>query len=155
MPGPRARGRASARIPAGSCRRYPCRAPASPNRADPRIGGVLMPWSEAGIMRFLDEEAGVPAQDIRTQQGLDGIEDSRMPDHVVDPGEQHVAAMAHLALDRASAFGLIVLELAAKIGHFARAQRADREVVAPPPITGNFTPAHHLANRFPPPPHLF
>ena len=37
----------------------------------------------------------------------------------VDPGEQHVAAMAHLRLDRSVALGLIVLELAAKFGDLA------------------------------------
>ena len=89
-----------------------------------------MPGHEAGIVRLLDEEAGIPAQDVRPQQILDRVEDFGMPDHLVDPGEQHVAAMAHLGLDRAAALGLIILELAAKIGHFAGAQGIDREMIA-------------------------
>jgi len=67
-----------------------------------------------------------------------------MPDHLVDPGEQHVAAMAHLALDWTAACGLIVLELAAKIRHFTRAQRIDREVIAAVAIGGDFI----LAQQF-------
>ena len=79
-----------------------------------------MPGDEARIVRFLDEEAGVPAQDIRPEQVLHRIEDLRMADHLVDPGEQHMAAMAHLALDRAAARRFVILELAAKLRHFAR-----------------------------------
>src|SRR3954454_17638238 len=89
-----------------------------------------MPGHEARIMGLLDEEAGIPAQQILPEQILHRIEDFRMPDHLVDPGEEHVAAMAHLALDRASALGLIVFELAAKAGHLVLAQRIDREMVA-------------------------
>src|SRR6266851_3249617 len=98
-----------------------------------------MPRNKPGIMRLLDEEAGVPAQDVRPEQVLHGIEDFGMPDHLVDPGEQHVAAMAHLALDGTSALGFIVLELATKIGNFAGAQRIDREVVATVAISSDFT----------------
>ena len=53
-----------------------------------------------------------------------------MTDHLVDPGEQHVAAMAHLALDRAAARGLVILELAAELGHLGGAERVDRKMVA-------------------------
>ena len=101
-------------------------------------------------MRLLDEEAGVPAQDVRPEQVLHGIEDFGMPDHLVDPGEQHVAAMAHLALDRASTPGFIILELAAKFGHFARAQRVDREVIAAFAITSDFIFAQQFWHGFPP-----
>src|ERR1700723_2000915 len=98
-----------------------------------------MPGYEAGIAGFLDEEAGVPAQDIGPEQVLHRIQYPGMTDHLVDPGEQHVATMAHLGLDRATALGLIILELAAKIGHLAGAQGIDREVVSdsqrPPPCS--------------------
>ncbi len=114
------------------------------------IGGVLMPRHETGIARFLDEEAGIPAQDIRTQQILDGIEDFGMPDHLVDPGKEHVAAMAHLGLDRAAAAGFIILELAAKVGHFAGAQRIDRKVVAAVAVGGDLILAQQFWHGFPP-----
>src|SRR5437879_8945827 len=109
-----------------------------------------MPGHEARIMRFLDEEAGIPAQDVRAQQVLDGVQNLGMPDHVVDPGEEHMAAMAHLALDRASARGFIILEPAAKIGHFARAQRVDREVIAAVAIGSDVIFAQQLWHGVPP-----
>ena len=96
-----------------------------------------MPGYEAGIMGLLDEEAGVPAQDIRSQQILDGVQDRGMADHIVDPREQHVAAVTYLGLDRASACGFILLELAAKAGHFTGAQRIDRKMVAAVAIAGD------------------
>src|SRR5216683_223926 len=113
-----------------------------------------MPGDEARVMRFLDEEAGIPAQDVRTEQVLDGIEYLGMPDHVVDPGEEHMAAMAHLALDRASARGFIVLEPAAKIGHFARAQRVNREVKAAVAIGSDVIFAQQLWHGVPQSSHL-
>src|SRR5258707_404827 len=109
-----------------------------------------MPGHEAWIMRFLVEEAGIPAQDVGPEQILDRIEDFGMPDHLVDPGEEHVAAMAHLRLDRAAAAGLIVLELAAEIGHFAGTERIDREVIAAVAITGDVMFAEQFRHRFPP-----
>src|SRR6266481_8807359 len=99
-------------------------------------------------MRLLDEEAGVPAQDVRPEQVLHGIEDFWMPDHLVDPGEQHVAAMAHLAPDRTSALGFIVLELATKIGHFAGTQYIDREVVATVAIISDLIRAQQFRHSF-------
>src|ERR1039457_4871552 len=108
-----------------------------------------MPGHEAGIVGFLDEEAGVPAQDIGPKQVLHRIQYPGMTDHLVDPGKQHVAAMAHLGLDRATAFGLIVLEPAAKIGHLAGAQGIDREVVAAFAIACDFVLAQHFLHGFP------
>src|SRR5579871_709573 len=89
-----------------------------------------MPGHESGIARLLDEEAGVPAEDIRAQQILDRIQDFRMADHLVDPGKQHVAAMAHLALDRTAAPRLVVFEPAAEGGDFTFAQDIDGKMVA-------------------------
>ncbi len=109
-----------------------------------------MPGHEARVMRLLDEETGIPAQDVRAQQILDGIQDFGMPDHVVDPGEQHMAAMAHLAFDRASAHSFIVLEPAAKIGHFAGAQRVNREVIAAVAIGSDVIFAEQLWHGVPP-----
>jgi hypothetical protein len=117
-------------------------------RTQAPIRRILMPGHETGIMGFLDEEAGIPAQDVRPQQVLDRIEDFGMTDHLVDPGEQHVAAMAHLALDRSAAFGLVILELAAKISHFAGAQGIDREVIAAVSIQGDLLLAEQLLHGF-------
>ena len=80
-----------------------------------------MPGYKAGIVRLLDEETGVPAEDVRAQQVFDRIKDFRMTDHLVDPGEEHVAAVAHLALDRPPGSRLVVLELAAKFGNLTLA----------------------------------
>jgi hypothetical protein len=52
--------------------------------------------------------------------------------------------MAHLTLDRTAARGLIVLELAAKIRHFTRAQRIDREVIAAVAIARHLILAQQL-----------
>src|SRR5580704_66406 len=109
-----------------------------------------MPGDESGIARLLDEEAGVPAQDIGPKQILDRVEDPGMADHVVDPGKQHVAAMAHLALDRATGPRLIVLELAAKFGDLALAQHIDRKMVAALAIGLDLTFAQALRHRSPP-----
>src|ERR1700722_3628313 len=108
-----------------------------------------MPGHEAGIVGFLDKEAGVPAQDIGPEQVLHRIQYPGMTDHLVDPGEQHMAAMAHLGLDRATAFGLIVLELAAKIGHLTAAEGIDREVVAAVAIIPDFILAQQFLHGFP------
>src|ERR1700748_2996514 len=109
-----------------------------------------MPGDEPGITRLLDEKAGVPAQDIRAEQVLDRIQDPGMADHLVDPGKQHVAAMAHLTLDRATGPRLIVLELAAKFGDFALAQGIDREMVAALAIGLDLAFAQGFRHRCPP-----
>src|SRR3954462_14421520 len=108
-----------------------------------------MPRHEARIVRLLDEEAGVPAQDIRTQQILHGIENLRMPDHLVDPGEEHVAAMAHLALDRTTVSGFIILQLLAKTRHLALAERIDRKVAAALAIGLDLAFAQQFCHGFP------
>ncbi len=117
-------------------------------RTEAPIGRVLMPGNKTRIVRFLDEEAGVPAQDIRPEQILHGIQDFGVPHHLVDPGEQHVAAVAHLALDRAPALGFIILELAAKIGYFARAECIDRKVVTTVAITSDVILAQQFWHGF-------
>src|SRR4051812_49418456 len=109
-----------------------------------------MPGYEAGIMRFLDEEAGVPAQEIRPQQILDRIQDFRMTDHLVDPWEQHMAAMAHLALDRSSGPRLIILELAAEFVDLALGQRVDREMIATLAKAGDLILAQQFCHGLPP-----
>src|ERR1700722_13647231 len=108
-----------------------------------------MPGHEAGIVGFLDEEAGVPAQDIGPEQVFHRIQYPGVTDHLVDPGKQHMAAMAHFCLDRTTAFGLIILELAAKIGHLTGAQGIDREVVAAVAIACDFVLAQPFLHGFP------
>ena len=81
-------------------------------------------------MRLLDEEAGVPAKDIGTQQILDRIQDFGMADHLVNPGKEHVAAMAHLTFDWAAGPRFIILELATKFSDFIFGQDIDRKMVA-------------------------
>src|SRR3974390_104501 len=61
-----------------------------------------------------------------------------------------MAAMAHLALDRTAACGLIVLELLAKAGDLARSKRVDREMIAIVAIGGDFGLAQHLGHVFSP-----
>src|ERR1700761_8488874 len=105
-----------------------------------------MPGHEAGIARLLDEEAGVPAQDVGTEHVLDGIEYLWMPDHLVDPGKQHMAAMAHLALDRPAARSLVIFQLAAEARHLISAQHIDREVITVAAIAIDIRFAQHLGH---------
>src|SRR5262245_9503130 len=109
-----------------------------------------MPGHEPGIMRLLDEETGIPAEDIRAQQILDRIQNLGMAEYVVDPGKEHVAAMAHLALDRDAGPRLIVLELAAKFFDFALAQDVDREMVAALAIARDLALAQQFRHSCPP-----
>jgi hypothetical protein len=101
-------------------------------------------------MRLLDEEAGVPAEDVGSEQILDRIQDLRMPDHFVDPWEQHVAAMAHLALDRSAGLCLVIFQLAAKFADLVLAQRIDREMIAALAIVRDFILAQHFRHGLPP-----
>src|SRR5579871_3562277 len=109
-----------------------------------------MPGHESGIARLLDEKAGVPAEDVRAQQILDRIQDFWMADHLVDPGKQHVAAMAHLALDRAAAPRFVVLEAAAERGDFAFAQDIDGKMVAALAIVFDLALAQGFRHSCPP-----
>jgi hypothetical protein len=117
-------------------------------RGEAPIGRVLVPGDEAGILRLLDEETGVPAQDIGPQHILDRIEDFGVADHLVDPGKQYVAAMAHLAPDRAATLGLVCLELVAKVSDLAWRERIDRKVVAIATIRGDLRLVQHLGHVF-------
>src|SRR5215468_5905512 len=61
-----------------------------------------------------------------------------------------MAAMAHLALDRATGPRLVVLELAAKVGDLALAQRVDREMVAAFAIAFDIALAQQFRHANPP-----
>ena len=64
------------------------------------VSRVLVPGDEARIARLLDEERRIPAVEVRAQHVFDRVENFRVADEIIDPGKQHVAAMAHAALDR-------------------------------------------------------
>src|ERR1700761_8923182 len=109
-----------------------------------------MPGDEAWIVRLLDEKAGVPAQDVRPDHILYRVEDSGMPDHVVDPAEENVAAVAHLSLDRTAGSSLIIFKLAAKLRDLGLAENIDREVVATLAVVGDLSLGQNLGHWFPP-----
>src|SRR3954452_8405699 len=69
-----------------------------------------------------------------------------MTDHFIDPGEEHVAAVAHFALDRASRLRLVVLQLAAELGDFTVAQRVYREMIAALVIARDLFCAEHFCH---------
>jgi len=52
------------------------------------ISGILAPGHEGRIGRLLDEEVGGPAQEIRTVEILNRVEDSAMADEFRQPGEK-------------------------------------------------------------------
>jgi hypothetical protein len=64
------------------------------------IGGVLVPRHKGRIGRLLDEEVGGPAQQIRTVEILDGVEDGAAPHERGEPDKQQVRFMAHIAPER-------------------------------------------------------
>src|ERR1700722_3747492 len=49
-----------------------------------------MPRHIRWVVRLFDEERRAPAQNVRANDVLDRIEDSLMPDQIVQPGEQKV-----------------------------------------------------------------
>src|SRR5262245_20699182 len=73
-----------------------------------------------------------------------------MADHVVDPRKQHVAAVAHLALDRTARPRLIILELAAEISDLVLAQNVDREMIAALLVIPDLALAEHFCHACPP-----
>src|SRR5262249_27381318 len=92
----------------------------------------------------------IPAEDIRAQQILDRVQNPGVADHLIDPGKQHMAPMAHLALDRAAGPRLVVLELAAKCGDFALTQGIDRKMVAALALVGDLASAQQFRHSSPP-----
>ena len=72
-------------------------------RLQPPVGGILVPRDVAWIARLLDEERGAPAQDVGADDVLHRVEDARMADQVVQPGEQQMRLVPHGALHAAAA----------------------------------------------------
>ncbi len=79
-------------------------------RIQPPVGRVLVPGDEAGAARLLDEEVGGPAKDVGADHVGHRIEDCRMVDQLVGPGEQQVGLVPQVALDRRARGRLVGLE---------------------------------------------
>ena len=73
-----------------------------------------------------------------------------MADHLVDPREQHVAAVTHLALDRTARHRLVVFELAAESRDLFCAQHIEGEMVALVTVEGDLGVAQHFGHDVPP-----
>ena len=86
------------------------------------IERVLMPGHEAWAFGFLDEEVRRPAQQVRTEDRFDGIENLRVVHQFVDPGEQQMRLVAEIALQRFAGIRLMRFERAAEIGDLVRRQ---------------------------------
>ena len=69
-------------------------------RLEPPVGRVLVPGDEAGAARLLDEEVGGPAEDVGADHVGHRVEDRRMVDELVGPGEQQVRLVPQVALQR-------------------------------------------------------
>ena len=54
------------------------------------VGGVLVPGNEARIISILDEELRPPAQNVRTHDVFNGVENAGMTHEFIDPGQQQV-----------------------------------------------------------------
>lgn len=60
-----------------------------------------MPGHIRRVARLFDEKRRAPAQDIRADDILDRVEDSVMPDEIVQPGEKQMGFLPELPGDRA------------------------------------------------------
>src|SRR5205085_8930662 len=84
---------------------------------------------ERGVVRVLDEEARVPDEHVRAEDGLDGVEDRGMTYEVREPREEQVRLVAELAavrrLDRLQAPAI-----AARVVRREHGER-EQEAVAP------------------------
>ena len=78
-------------------------------RVQAPIGGVLVPGDEARTVGFLDEEVGVPAEDVRADGILDGVEHLRVMHQRIGPGEQQVHLVPQVALQGLSQLPLVGL----------------------------------------------
>ena len=71
-------------------------------RIEAPIRRVLVPGDEAGALLLLDEESRGPAEDVRADRVLDRIQDLRVMDQLVRPGEEQVRLVPPVRLDRKS-----------------------------------------------------
>ena len=96
----------------------------------PPVSRILVPGNEAGVIRFLDEEVGRPAQDIGSDQVLDRIDDSRVMHELVCPGEKQMRLVAPVSLQRLARDGFVRLERLAVLLRLGGRHHAHRRVEA-------------------------
>ena len=116
-------------------------------RLEPPVGGVLVPGDETGIGRFLDEEIGRPAQDVRADHVLHRIDDLRVVNQLVRPGEQQVRLVAPVALQRLALDGLVRFERHAVVPRVVGGHDAHRGVVAVALVAGDRVVGEQLGHR--------
>ena len=84
-----------------------------------------MPGYIRRVARLFDEEGGSPTQNIRPDDVLDGVENARMADQVVQPGEQQVRFLPEFPGERTGAC-LECLKPGPDLGGFGGGQHSDR-----------------------------
>src|SRR5262245_15932351 len=89
-----------------------------------------MPGDEARTLCFFDEEIRGPAEQVRTQDVLGGIEDAWVMHDLIDPGEKQVRLVPPIALQRSSRFSLVLLQALTVACHLRWREGRDRKVVA-------------------------
>jgi hypothetical protein len=89
-----------------------------------------VPGDEAGAAWLLDEEVGGPAEDVGTDHVGHGVEDRRMVNELVGPGEEQMRLVPQVALQRRAGDRLVLLEPASVAGGIGGAHDADRKDAA-------------------------
>ena len=97
---------------------------------EPPVRGVLMPGHEARAPRFLGEEGSIPAENIRAQHVLRGVQHRRMPDQIGEPCEEQMRLDPIHAAQRSAQIALGALELLAILPRLARREHGDGEDIA-------------------------
>src|SRR6266849_7997687 len=92
------------------------------------LGRVLVPGHEGRIAGLLDEEARAPAEQVRAEDVLDRVQDARVADQLVEPGEEQMALVPELAAQRAAPLALDRLEPRAIAGRLLGREHAEGEV---------------------------
>ncbi len=97
-------------------------------RLEPPVGRVLVPGNKTWIGRFLDEEVGGPAQDVRPDQVLYRIDNLRVVHQLVGPGEEQVRLVPPVALQRLAGERLVRFERLAVSLRIGRGHDAHRRI---------------------------
>src|SRR5919199_857475 len=118
-------------------------------RAQPPIGRVLVPGDEARVVRLLDEEAAAPAQDVGTEHVFHGVQNARMADQLVEPGEQQVRFVPHRAFQRSAGARLVIFQPLAVLARFFGCQDVDWEIISIPPVFRDIFIRQHSRSSFP------
>ena len=82
-----------------------------------------MPGNEPAITGFLGIKMTRPDHDVRADQILDHVENSRVAHQLVDPREQQVTFVAKLAVHRSAGIGLVSLQGGKIVGGDIGAER--------------------------------